>query len=969
MKGLNKKLAKSISFGLLMAAPCSVWAADLTVDTITKDISGVDTLYVNGNNGSGYTGFAENITVSVVNVGSKEHNIFRSDMSGKLYATGDIHLRAINGQDNAELKAKNIYLYKQEDGNLGGLTLRNQKEYSAIVKGTISGEGYVSIVGGNLIAGGIVITGQLGIRENGVAKVNGYVVAKKGVAVEKGQLTIDGDAKTNGTLFAGQDTTVSVGGKVVTDKFTAYTGSNVTMNSIEGVDGKALSDFANNGTTVIKDGIVSAVKFNNKGDLKQDAAGENTMQQINVTNELWNSSQLKVNDFNMTSGTIQNSGTLEVDKIGSESGVVTVHNNKNNGTGAVGNLTVTGDVYSSNLSNDGQFHIKGNLIVDYLQEYDTSAHLQVDKNLTIGGGNSFSDIRGDLTVGETFTVQEAVSFGVDDVSKNNMQTLSAKKIVIDSLNGVQGWLRLYHTVGEMSVESVEIHDGSWLQAATNDKIEIDQLDITGNGKLTTWNKGYSEGVTGTTSITAKNTNIAENSQLTIYEQANGGTSISLGNMTLESNSVLQNGAQNVEEKYKPFAGDKALSIDTVNTGSSTGATINNQGDITIGKTEGSELTIRNEKLDDKVTIGTNAADKINVVGSNSITDSFGNDVQSGMQALADTVTINGGNEEKNITAEAGKVYGEITGKTDSNGNVVVTDTFVNQYNQGISEMASISLMTWRQENNDMNKRLGELRNSNGEHGIWTRMTRGESKYGNQSIKNQYNSYQIGYDEKLSTNKAWTVGAALTYTDGESSFDKGTGENTHKGMAVYGSYLGEDGSFVDIIAKYARLEHEFDVAGGAGKGDYDTNGYSISAEYGKRFDQGNGFWIEPQVELTYGKVASASYVTNEDVHVDQGGMESLVGRVGFSLGKDIKQGNVYVRASYLYDFDGETDVNYIYKGVNSSFEQDLGGGWFEVGVGTNYNLSDATYLYFDVEKTYGGDVATPWQWNAGVRYSF
>lgn len=89
------------------------------------------------------------------------------------------------------------------------------------------------------------------------------------------------------------------------------------------------------------------------------------------------------------------------------------------------------------------------------------------------------------------------------------------------------------------------------------------------------------------------------------------------------------------------------------------------------------------------------------------------------------------------------------------------------------------------------------------------------------------------------------------------------------------------------------------------------------------------------------------------------MESLVGRVGFSLGKDIKQGNVYVRASYLYDFDGETNANYSYKGVNRDFEQDLGGGWFEVGVGTNYNLSDATYLYLDVEKTYGGDVATPW----------
>ncbi len=289
---------------------------------------------------------------------------------------------------------------------------------------------------------------------------------------------------------------------------------------------------------------------------------------------------------------------------------------------------------------------------------------------------------------------------------------------------------------------------------------------------------------------------------------------------------------------------------------------------------------------------------------------------------------------------------------------------VNVGNTGIAEMSSLALMTWRQENNDMNKRLGELRNSNGEHGIWTRMTRGESKYN--SIKNQYNAYQIGYDEKVGSDKAWTVGAALTYTEGKSTFVKGSGENTHKGFAIYGSKLNEDGSFIDLIAKYSRLENEFEI--GKAQGDYDTNGYSISAEYGKRLAQGNGFWIEPQVELTYGLVEDANYMVGGR-NVAQDDIKSLVGRVGFSLGKDIKQGNVYVRASYLYDFDGETKVVMSKEGRYETFEQDLGGGWFEVGVGTNYNLSDATYLYFDVEKTYGGDVATPWQWNAGVRYSF
>ena len=167
-----------------------------------------------------------------------------------------------------------------------------------------------------------------------------------------------------------------------------------------------------------------------------------------------------------------------------------------------------------------------------------------------------------------------------------------------------------------------------------------------------------------------------------------------------------------------------------------------------------------------------------------------------------------------------------------------------------------------------------------------------------------------------------------------------------------------------------MDNDYKTIGvGVGDASYESNGYSLSAEYGKRFTKDNGFWIEPQVELTYGTVGSVDYLTSKGANVHQDGMDSLVGRLGFSLGKNIKQGNVYVRASYLYDFDGDTKAIYTKEDVARSFEQDLGGGWWEVGVGTNLNLSDATHLYFDVEKTFSGNVATPWQWNAGVRWSF
>lgn len=447
----------------------------------------------------------------------------------------------------------------------------------------------------------------------------------------------------------------------------------------------------------------------------------------------------------------------------------------------------------------------------------------------------------------------------------------------------------------------------------------------------------------------------------------------INNVTVENGGVI-----NVQKNVKEFnvgslAADDKGGI-TLNNG-----IINLQGEsqqITVTELDGTGGTVNTNSLNNKMSIDTVGKDTvgkdtaITVNGSGEIADAiYGGDATA--QDLANVVTTGSGGSEKSaasqITTDEGIIAGKIT--ADVNADCKITNTVYakNTTNLGLSNLAAINLMTWRQENNDMNKRLGELRDSKGEHGVWARMVRGEAEY--ESIQNQYNYYQIGYDEKLSTDPNWTVGMFLTRTEGNSTFRTGSAENNHTGVGVYGSYLKDDGSFIDLVAKYARIDSDFNANGGVGSGDYNTNGYSISAEYGKRFEQGNGFWIEPQVELTYGTVGAVDYTTGNGAKVRQEGMDSLVGRVGFSIGKDIKAGNIYARASYLYDFDGETEVTMSHSGISDVYEQDLGGGWFEVGLGANINLSDATHLYFDVEKTYGGDVATPWQWSAGMRWTF
>lgn len=395
----------------------------------------------------------------------------------------------------------------------------------------------------------------------------------------------------------------------------------------------------------------------------------------------------------------------------------------------------------------------------------------------------------------------------------------------------------------------------------------------------------------------------------------------------------------------------------------------NAVDVTFGQYNGTTNFVYAADVENGVVKGGNIT--INAAGENAkavlFAENIDNDkaIDGYVASLNDKLTYAA--EDENLTKEIqiaeGNVLGEITATVDEEGNVVKTEK-ANVKNQQVSEISSVALMGWRAGMNDMNKRLGELRDSKGDLGVWVRMINGETEY--QGVENEFKTYQIGYDEKLSVDPSWTVGVALSYTEGDANSANVTTESKSKGLHVYGSKLNNDGSFVDLIARYERLENDFNVA--SDKGSWDANGYSVSAEYGKRFTKDNGLWVEPQVELTYGNVGEAKYNVGSR-NVIQEDMQSVVGRVGFSLGKDLSKGNIYARASYLYDFDGEAQVNFVNGSTSRTVEQDLGGGWWEVGVGTNINISDATHLYFDLEKTFGGEVDTNWKWNLGLRYSF
>ena len=294
--------------------------------------------------------------------------------------------------------------------------------------------------------------------------------------------------------------------------------------------------------------------------------------------------------------------------------------------------------------------------------------------------------------------------------------------------------------------------------------------------------------------------------------------------------------------------------------------------------------------------------------------------------------------------------------------------------EGMRDLATINVLSWRQEMSSLNERMGELRNSTGSNGIWARVQGGkvenDSKY-----DNEYQTYQVGYDKKYSVeNGDLFVGALVSYTDGKTNYNLGDGENYSVGAGMYATWLNKDGQFADVVLKQSRLHNKFDVRSKNGNlsqhGYYSNWGTSLSGQYGRRFDLDDKFFVEPSVQLTFGRVSSEDYTTSAGVKVEQDTAYTFVGDMGTAVGyKFSDKGNVYARASLVKEFKGDIDTKYSYGGATEYTSEDLSDTWGEFGVGVNYRVKENVNMYVDIQRTEEATVENKWQANLGFRWEF
>ena len=326
----------------------------------------------------------------------------------------------------------------------------------------------------------------------------------------------------------------------------------------------------------------------------------------------------------------------------------------------------------------------------------------------------------------------------------------------------------------------------------------------------------------------------------------------------------------------------------------------------------------------------------------------------------------------------GQGYLDYTPATDSE---IETGDYETSIMSSTRSALTSSILVWRNDMNDMYKRMGDLR-IGAESGLWARVYGGRISYdaNNAYMKNSYWAAQVGMDKRLAS--GWHVGGAFGYNDGSVTYRYGgKGDPKLYTLAAYATRVSEDGQYVDIVAKVGKLSNKFTAYNKYDapalrnyvEGKYDTYGYGISAEYGKKIRMGKGF-ITPQAELTWSRLSSDSFAaaapSGESMRVNQSSVNSLIGRLGVVAGVESDKGNFYAKASLFHEFDGDGHILFSEPGKTgkrSSFS--LKDTWAEIALGGNYYLSPRSMIYADFTKSFGGDYKVDWRINAGIRFSF
>ena len=299
---------------------------------------------------------------------------------------------------------------------------------------------------------------------------------------------------------------------------------------------------------------------------------------------------------------------------------------------------------------------------------------------------------------------------------------------------------------------------------------------------------------------------------------------------------------------------------------------------------------------------------------------------------------------------------------------------------GLSGMASAYAMYMGQLS-DLRERLGEIRHGNGKDGLWVRGFTQENKLsglGGIDFSQNFYGTSFGYDhlvEQDENNKClFGVRGQLTKADQRiDGLHDGSGDSRSYGVAAYATWQHGDGWYADTVLSWDWYDQDLKTRmldGTRVHGSYNTYGGGISQELGRMFRFDNGFFVEPQLQLSWYWMKGADFTTSNGMRVDQDDMYALTGRAGLVLGKkwdfdEERYFQPYIKGGVNHEFAGDQKV--LVNGIE--FTDDLRGTRGYYGAGFDLQFARNARLYAEFEREDGRKASTPWSVSAGLRVEF
>ncbi|AKP91218.1 S6 family peptidase [Achromobacter ruhlandii] len=291
-------------------------------------------------------------------------------------------------------------------------------------------------------------------------------------------------------------------------------------------------------------------------------------------------------------------------------------------------------------------------------------------------------------------------------------------------------------------------------------------------------------------------------------------------------------------------------------------------------------------------------------------------------------------------------------------------------------LASLPRVSFVLETNQLDKRLGDVRQLNEDAGLWIKTSHGRADY--QQIGLKHTTLQFGLDRKQGRQLYGIMGS---YTQGSGQGDGALSErHTTGGIGLYYALIHEDGPFVDVIAKYLKTNQTYQFPSQlniAAQGARSTS-LLASVQAGWRLNLlDGGAFIEPSAEVVAGATSGYTLHGGKDsVDVRVNASRPVYAKIGAAVGLNLQSDAQHALAVSAGLFrlqnlrrGGSIDI------VNNGSPDDVlrnpmaDDSRYLVNLSLNARLSANWRLYSQVESSFAGKLKHDYSGQIGVRYQF